>query len=204
MVPALSKELSFYLDHASEADELYENEGILSEGKLSLRFKPAFVNVYEKAYKDLRHLIDHLSNHISDRVKRHACIEWRHRGVDKEWGSWGYARRKGENAHHWTGVYLDHSKGLTKIALILSPSGGRGGRRLFVDRFKPMWRRTKRRLVLTEDHPNDWPEWKESPCIVYYVHELNPRSSLSEVCSVTGKVAERFFQLAMPILSEIS
>ena len=62
--PALSKELSFYLDHANEADDLYENKSILSKVKLDPRFETAFENVYEKAYKDLRHLITHLSNHV--------------------------------------------------------------------------------------------------------------------------------------------
>lgn len=47
--PALSKELSFYLDHANEADDLYENIGILSKVNLDPRFETAFENVYEKA-----------------------------------------------------------------------------------------------------------------------------------------------------------
>ena len=203
--PALSKELSFYLDHANEADDLYENIGILSKVNLDPRFETAFENVYEKAYKDLRHLITHLSNHVSARVKRYACIEWKHRNVEKEWGCWGYARSKGRRAaHHWTGIYLDHSKGLARMVLILSPSGGRGGRRLFVDRFRPIWRKKRERLVLTEDHPKDWPEWEKTPCIVYYVHELHPRSSLNETCSATEKVVEQFFRLTMPKLNKMN
>jgi hypothetical protein len=197
-IPALSPELSFYLRHADECEEIAKNaERYLRHFDTDLPL--AFEKVYERAYKDLRDLIEGVAEAISNRIAKHATIVWKTQNIEGDWGVWGHPRRpRGRlNQNRWAGIYVDCVPGIPRLYLVIAPE--RGGNRLLIEQCRKKW---TGQLILTEDSPRDWPGWDKYPCVVFFSEELSAKTSMKAIKEAASKAAEGFLKVAMSILSK--